>query len=552
MTNSNVTQEMKINKSCFDIFPTLESEKLIYREINSKDVEDIFKIYNDPEVAKYDWYNPIATKDNALSIINRYRNEFQGKEEITWGVARKNDNKIIGYCCLGDFDDDSRRSEIGYGFNRHEWSKGYATEAIKTLVKFGFEVMGLNRIEAIVTLGNAGSVKALKKANFTQEGIVRERTLMKGEFVDDVILSIIKRDYIMKYRHLKNNTENLFEDYEQNHYFSGVGFVKIKDEIIYGGAKGYAHKGYKIENTLTTKFDTASITKLFTTVAILQLVDSGKLNLSDRILNIIDIGETTIPNEVTIYHLLTHTSGIADDADEEANEDYEDIWKDKPCYATRETADFLPNFIHKEPNFKPGEGHRYNNVGFILLGLAIEKITGVKYMDYIVKNIFKVANMANTEFCYFDGIFENVAEGYGMIENENEEFVGWRKNIFSYPPIGSPYSGAYTTVEDLDKFIHALKDGHLLSPKLTKEIFKDQILVEDNEIVRYIQCYGFDSFFNKKYASLSYCKDGINVGVANILKYYPENDMTIAIMSNQEANIWKMCSDIQDIIFENK
>ncbi|MBU3144515.1 GNAT family N-acetyltransferase [Clostridium sp. CF012] len=195
MTNNNVTQEMKINKSCFDIFPELESERLIYREVTSADVEDIFKIYSDPEVAKYDWYKPIATKDDAITIINRYRREFQDKEEITWGVAKKSDNKIIGYCCLGTFDDDSIRSEIGYGFNRDEWNKGYATEAIKVIVKFGFESMSFNRIEAEVTLGNDASVKALKKANFLQEGIFRERTIMKGEFVDDVILAIIKRDY---------------------------------------------------------------------------------------------------------------------------------------------------------------------------------------------------------------------------------------------------------------------------------------------------------------------------------------------------------------------
>lgn len=195
MINNNVTQKMKINKACFDIFPDLESERLIYREVNTVDVEDIFKIYSDPEVAKYDWYKPIATKADALSIINRYKREFKGKEEITWGVARKSDNKIIGYCCLGTFDDESVRSEIGYGFNRDEWNKGYATEAIKLVVKFGFERMGFNRIEATVTLGNDASVKVLKKANFLQEGIVRERTIMKGKFEDDVILAIIKRDY---------------------------------------------------------------------------------------------------------------------------------------------------------------------------------------------------------------------------------------------------------------------------------------------------------------------------------------------------------------------
>ncbi|MBZ9637412.1 GNAT family N-acetyltransferase [Clostridium sp. FP1] len=195
MINSNVTQEMKINKSYFDIFPELESERVIYREVTLEDVEDIFKIYSDPQVAKYDWYKPMATKEDALSKINQYKEEFQNKEEITWGIARKNDDKIIGYCCFFAFDNDSRRSEIGYGFNRDEWNKGYATEAIKILVKFGFEVMNLNRVEATVTLGNDASVKALKKANFLQEGIVRERSIMKGKFEDDVILAIIKKDY---------------------------------------------------------------------------------------------------------------------------------------------------------------------------------------------------------------------------------------------------------------------------------------------------------------------------------------------------------------------
>jgi ribosomal-protein-alanine N-acetyltransferase len=185
----------KINKSCFDIFPELESERLIFREVTSADVEEIFNIYSDSEVAKYDWYIPIATKDDALSIINRYSREFGNKEEITWGIARKSDNKIIGYCNLGSFNDESLRSEIGYGFNRNEWNKGYATEAIKVLVKFGFEIMDFNRIEATVTLGNDASVKALKKANFIQEGIVRERTIMKGKFEDDVILAILRKDY---------------------------------------------------------------------------------------------------------------------------------------------------------------------------------------------------------------------------------------------------------------------------------------------------------------------------------------------------------------------
>lgn len=193
---SNIVKEDRINNSSFDSFPELRSKRLVFRKIDLEDVEEIFKIYSDPEVAKYDWYNPIENIEDAISIINGYQKDFQDREEITWGIARKSDNKIIGYCCLGDFNNNSRRSEIGYGIMGDQWNKGYGTEAVKTIVKFGFEIMNLNRIEATVTLGNHGSIKVLKKSKFTSEGIFRQRTFMKGEFVDDVILAILKKDYI--------------------------------------------------------------------------------------------------------------------------------------------------------------------------------------------------------------------------------------------------------------------------------------------------------------------------------------------------------------------
>ena len=98
----------------------------------------------------------------------------------------------------------------------------------------------------------------------------------------------------------------------------------------------------------------ASITKIFTAAAVLQLVEEGKLRLEDRIVNIVDLSGTKIPEDVTIEHLLNHTSGIADDADEEAGEDYSALFVDSPNYAIRECRDFLKNFAYKEPNFRAG------------------------------------------------------------------------------------------------------------------------------------------------------------------------------------------------------
>lgn len=99
---------------------------------------------------------------------------------------------------MGDFDEGASRSEIGYDITRTEWCKGYATEALESVLNYGFNIMNLNRIEATVTPGNEGSIKVLRKLNFIQEGIVRERDLIKGKLEDGIIMSILKREYIKK------------------------------------------------------------------------------------------------------------------------------------------------------------------------------------------------------------------------------------------------------------------------------------------------------------------------------------------------------------------
>src|SRR4029077_4044062 len=131
--------------------------------------------------------------------------------------------------------------------------------------------------------------------------------------------------------------------------------------------------------------------------------------------------------------------------EEEEGEDYEDLWKTKPNYSVMTTADFLPQFIHKPPNFPPGEGCRYCNVGYVLLGLMIEKASGMTYRDYVRQHIFKRAGMQHCDFFRMDRVHENVAEGCDPIYNDTNTIVEWKKNIYSYPPVGSPDGGAHVT-----------------------------------------------------------------------------------------------------------
>lgn len=183
-----------INKS-FSPFPALETERLILRQVINEDAEQLYEMLSDEEVAKFDYFYPIKSRAEAIKFIKRFKEELDDNEEITWGIILKRTNKLIGTCCLGDFEEAARRAEIGYDIIRTEWGNGYATEALKAVVDFGFTVMNLNRIEGTITPGNNASVKVLKKLNFIQEGIVRERDFIKGKLEDGIIMSILKRDY---------------------------------------------------------------------------------------------------------------------------------------------------------------------------------------------------------------------------------------------------------------------------------------------------------------------------------------------------------------------
>jgi CubicO group peptidase (beta-lactamase class C family) len=351
---------------------------------------------------------------------------------------------------------------------------------------------------------------------------------------------------------IDNNLDSLFGLYYEEHHFSEAAFIKGSEKIIFERAYGFAHRGFKVPNTIHTMFDTASVTKLFTAVATLQLVDRGKLRLDDRITDIIDLTGTQIPTDVTIAHLLTHTSGIADDADEELGENYEDLFIDKPNYSIRNCVDFIPQFAYKEPKFKAGTNVSYNNCAFVLLGLAIEKVSSESYRDFVTQNIFRTCGMNHISFSSKDEGDLQAAEGYAAMNNENDEVI-WKKNIYSFPPIGTSDGGAYTTVGDLDLFMRALVDRKLLSYEMTNEIMKPQSDIEQRfEWGTIINGYGFHFNYDNSGKLIRMYKEGSNAGVAAMFAYYPEIDTTSVILANQTCNVWELHWKVEQLILPEK
>lgn len=260
------------------------------------------------------------------------------------------------------------------------------------------------------------------------------------------------------------------------------------------------------------------------------------------------IKDTPISDDVTVFHLLTHSSGIADDAEEEAGEDYADIWRERANYSVTETADFLPQFIHKEPNFPPGKGCRYNNVGFILLGLMLEKATGMRYRDYVREHVFARTGMSHSDFLRMDGVYENLAEAYIPVESEEGVIMGWQKPIYMRPPIGSPDGGAHTTVGDMDLFWDAVRNGRLLSPDLTQAFLTPQVHYVKREKFQY--AYGFATYFaqNLNGDILFYLGQGEDHGVSAKSVYFPKEKIQAVLLSNLGFITWPVVWKIYEIL----
>src|SRR5437667_6979215 len=286
--------------------------------------------------------------------------------------------------------------------------------------------------------------------------------------------------------------ERYFQQRAEQNAFSGVVLITQGSSQIFAGAYGFASRSWKVPNTLTMRFDTASVTKLFTAVATLQLIDRGVFAFDTPVIDFLRLQDTAISHAVNVFHLLTHTSGIADDAEEESGEVYADVWKTRSNYAVTETADFLPQFAYKPPNFPPGQGCRYCNCSYVLLGLLIEKASGLSYRDYVRQHIFAPAEMFHSDFFRMDDVNEDVAEGCDPLRDEHGTIVAWKKNIYSYPPIGSPDGGAHATASDLDRFLRQVKAGTLLSAQSTAAFFTPQIPHRGQEA--WDQMYGYGKY----------------------------------------------------------
>ncbi len=179
-------------------FPKISTERLILREIGYDDAKVLFKYWSDREVTKYLNMEPFVTMQQTVRMIKVLSSLFAREEGIRWGIARKEDDVLIGTCGFNNWIQKSSRGEIGYELGRIYWGNGYATEALKEMLKYGFEEKKLNRIEAFTVPEAHQSINVLKKLGFKKEGRLREYGYWNNRYWDENIYSLLKRDWILK------------------------------------------------------------------------------------------------------------------------------------------------------------------------------------------------------------------------------------------------------------------------------------------------------------------------------------------------------------------
>lgn len=322
----------------------------------------------------------------------------------------------------------------------------------------------------------------------------------------------------------KSKLESYMDAQASINNFSGPVLITKNDSVLLKKAYGFADYEWKTPNTIDAKFSLASVSKQFTAVAILQLIEKGQISLEDKLIKF-------YPNfpdgeSITIKMMLTHNAGF--------QMDYDELYLAK----TSLDKDSVASYIMQKPLlFRPGSNTAYSNIGYYLLARIIEKTSNQSYAAYLKTNLFDKANMYNTGISSNESIVNKLVKSYYTKDNEliKNPYINWNFNI--------GHDGVYSTVEDLYLWNKALFDSNIL----LNEESKKKMFTSYND-----QSFGFglliNPFYNHNHKLIAH--DGGFFGAMTSFNKFTDDNVFITVLSNNQSPSYLIAYGLAAIVFD--
>ncbi|MFW7414137.1 serine hydrolase domain-containing protein [Demequina sp. SO4-18] len=317
--------------------------------------------------------------------------------------------------------------------------------------------------------------------------------------------------------------------------FSGVVAIHKDGRGVLTRAFGYAHRGHQVPVTPQTRFGIASGSKAFTALAAVRLVEDGALTLEAPVRRWLGEDLPLVDESVTLEMLLSHTSGIGDYLDEDGDSEISDYVLTRPVHSLVTAEDFLPELEGHAQREAPGETFRYNNAGFVVAALLIERAAGRPFQDVVAREVFARAGLAETAYERSDRWPGDAALGY-------LEATGDWTNVLHLPVRGGGDGGAVTSAADLDRFWRALADGRIVSLDFAAEMTRARHDVPD-EGMR----YGMG--FWRHASGPQWIIEGYDAGVSFRSTFDPDTRVTATVMGNTSEGAWPVIGAVAERLF---
>jgi CubicO group peptidase (beta-lactamase class C family) len=317
--------------------------------------------------------------------------------------------------------------------------------------------------------------------------------------------------------------------------FSGAVLLAKGGKPLFSAAYGEANKDFGVKNTVDTKFNLGSMNKMFTSVAIMQLVEAGKVSLDDTLGKFLSTGalRADVLAKVRVKHLLTHTSGL--------ESYFTPRWDSLSRAMFRSVDDWMPLVKDETLRFEPGTRWAYSNTGMLLLGKVIESASGKDYFEYVRERIFQPAGMTSTDSYDLDRVTKNLAVGYER--EETPRGATYRNNIFEHVIRGGPAGGGYSTVGDLTRFAAALQEGRLVSRDGVR-----LLTTPKPELASPDYGFGFGVIDNGRIVGHS----GGFSGISAQLDIYPADGYTMAVLANYGGAAQPVIEKVRTLLFAGR